>query len=469
VVAPTLLPRFRLACPYCYEIFPEWEIEFRCSGRAGPDGKRCEPAPDPQRQNRLGAAGDELHTFRDIRHRYRSVCRESGAQTTIRVCPRCHSVLPVYFGRIRSQLIALVGARDSGKTVFMTVFMHEFGHRLGDRLGASIPGADDETRGSFPRDYERRLYEGRQLPTPTLPVASERQGHRPPMVFKFKRQVRSRLSGRTRQTLLSFFDTAGEDLITKASIELNGRYLEAADAIILILDPLQMAGGRRLAAREALQQDPRLEDDPYSVLQRITEMLQAGHRDRRVRKPLAVVFTKLDALWHEFPEGSPLNRPEPKCAGCDEVDSLDVHRHVQALLHDWDGRQIDQYLQHNYRCYQYFGVSALGAIPTPDRQVSGVIAPYRVGDPILWLLCKAHIVPTVRRSRRGVRAALLHLVRTRSGGLRRLPVQRAEPGCGSPGHAGGRAAHRLRAPVLGHLACRRPCQPVSCPRCGTRR
>jgi hypothetical protein len=392
-----LLPRFRLACPYCYETFPEWQIEFRCSGRAGQDGKRCEPTSDPLQENYFGATGDQLHTFRDVRHRYRSVCPDSGAQTNIRVCPKCHSTLPVHFGRIRGQLIALVGARDSGKTVFMTVLMHEFGYRLGDRLGASIPGADDETRKSFRRDYEQRLYEGHSLPDPTFTVAAERQGYRPPMLFRLKRQERSHLLGRTRQTLLSFFDTAGEDLTTKASTELNGRYLEAADAIILILDPLQMAGGRRLAASEALQQEARTEDDPYSVLQRITEMLQAGHRDRRVRKPLAVVFTKLDALRHEFAEGSPLTRPEPRSAGCDELDSQDVHRHVQALLHDWDGRQIDQFLQHNYRCYRYFGVSALGAIPTPDRRVSGVIQPYRVSDPILWLLSKAHMVPTIRR------------------------------------------------------------------------
>jgi hypothetical protein len=321
----------------------------------------------------------------------------SGAQTTIRVCPKCHSTLPVHFGRIRGQLIALVGARDSGKTVFMTVLMHEFGYRLGDRLGASIPGADDETRKSFRRDYEQRLYEGHSLPDPTFTVAAERQGYRPPMLFRFKRQIRSHFPGGTRQTLLSFFDTAGEDLTTKASTELNGRYLEAADAIILILDPLQMAGGRRLATSEALQQEARTEDDPYSVLQRITEMLQAGHRDRRVRKPLAVVFTKLDALWHEFAEGSALQRPEPRSAGCDELDGQDVHRHVQALLHDWDGRQIDQFLQHHYRCFRYFGVSALGAIPTLDRRVSDVIQPYRVGDPILWLLSRAHIVPTIRR------------------------------------------------------------------------
>ena len=392
-----LLPKFRLSCPYCYGIFPEWRIEFRCSGRPGLNGDRCEPVPDPRLENYFGTVGDRPHTFRDGRHRYRSLCPASGAATTTRVCPICHSTLPVHFGRIRSQLIALVGARDSGKTVFMTVFMHEFGHRLGDRLGASIPGADDETRTKFHLDYEQRLYEGHSLPDPTFTVAAERQGYRPPMVFRFKRQTRSRFPGRTRQTLLSFFDTAGEDLITMASTELNGRYLAAADAVLLILDPLQMAGGRQLAASEALLQDPRPEDDPYSVLQRITEMLQAGHPARPVRKPLAVVFTKLDALWHKFPDGSALKRRELDGAGCDELDSLDVHRHVQALLNDWDGRQIDQYLHHNYRCFRYFGVSALGAIPTPDKRTSTVVAPYRVGDPILWLLSKAHMVPVIRR------------------------------------------------------------------------
>jgi hypothetical protein len=391
-----LLPRSRLACPYCYEIFPERRIEFRCSGRPGPNGDRCEPESDQLLESRFGGTGDRPHTFPDSRHRYRSVCPVSKAKTTTRVCPICHSTLPVHFGRIRSQLIALVGARDSGKTVFMTVFMHEFGYRLGDRLGAAIPGADDNTRRIFPRDYEQRLYEGRSLPDPTFPVSAERQGYRPPMVFKFMRQTRLRLPGHTKQTFLSFFDTAGEDLITTASTELNIRYLEAADAIILILDPLQMKGGRQLAATEALDHEPRPEDDPYSVLQRITEMLKAGHRDRPVRKPLGVVFTKLDALWHKFPEGSALKRPEPGGAGCDEQDSLDVHHHVQALLHDWDGPQIDQYLKHNYRCFRYFGVSALGAIPTPDKRVSTVISPYRVGDPILWLLSKAHMVPVIR-------------------------------------------------------------------------
>jgi hypothetical protein len=399
VVDVPLLPKFRLVCPYCYGTFREWKIEFRCSGRPGLSGNRCEPEPDPLLESYFLTTGDRLHTFRDGRHRYKSVCPQSGAETTIRVCPICHSTLPVHFGRIRSQLIALVGARDTGKTVFMTVFLHEFGHRLGDRLGASVSGADDETRSTFRRDYEQRLYEGRSLPDPTFTVAAERQGHRLPMVFKFElvRQARSRLRHRARQTLLSFFDTAGEDLTTMTSVQLNERYLRAADAIILILDPLQMAGGRRLAAREALLQEPRPEDDPYNVLQRITEMLKSGKPDRPVRQPLAVVFTKLDALWEKFPESGALQRPQPQDPGFDELDSQDVHHHIQALLHDWDGRQIDAYLHSNYRRFRYFGVSALGAIPTPDKRISNAPLPYRVSDPILWLLSKTHMVPVIRR------------------------------------------------------------------------
>ncbi len=393
-----LLPRIRLTCPYCYNTFPEWRIDFRCSGRPGPTGKRCDPQPDPQLNSHLGFTGELPHTFHDSCHRHRSVCPDSGAPTTIRVCPVCHSTLPMHFGRIRSQLIALVGPRESGKTVFMTVLIHEFGYRLGERLGIAVAGADDETRDSFRRDYEQRLYDGRLLPAKTRSVAAERYGYRPPMVFNFKQETRRPWPGLPPQTLLSFFDIAGEDLGSMAGTELNARYLEVADAVILILDPLQMAGGRRRAARDAPLPEERPEDDPYSVLQRVTEMLRTGHRDRPIRKPLAVVFTKLDALWPQLPEDSALRRPEPSGAGFDEQDSLDVHRNVQALLHDWDGRQIDQYLTYNYRRYRYFAVSALGAIPTSDQRVSGVIQPYRVGDPILWLLSEPHMGPVIRRS-----------------------------------------------------------------------
>ncbi len=46
-----------------------------------------------------------------------------------RLCGSCHSQLPAQFGDARTHLIALVGAKESGKSVYMTVLLHELHHR----------------------------------------------------------------------------------------------------------------------------------------------------------------------------------------------------------------------------------------------------------------------------------------------------------------------------------------------------
>jgi hypothetical protein len=74
-----------------------------------------------------------------------------------------------------------------------------------------------------------------------------------------------------------------------------------------------------------------------------------------------------------------------------------VHDYVRALLDDWEGSSIDQTLRHNYSRYRYFGLSALGASPTADRRVStGVVQPYRVADPFLWLLSEFGAIPRTK-------------------------------------------------------------------------
>jgi hypothetical protein len=300
-------------------------------------------------------------------------------------------------------LVALVGARESGKTVYLTVLIHELTNRSGERLDAGVWGADEETRRVFAGDYGRQLYQESQLLDPTRTVAATRYGLRPPLVFSYATRING-LADSTlhpaRKTLLSFFDTAGEDLISVDSVELNARYLHASSAVLLILDPLQMPGGReRAAADTRLPMPGGAANDPYAVLQRITELLQAGQRwGTKVRKPLAIVFSKLDGFWEAMPPESALRRPESTARGVDEQDGLDVHAQIEALLHEWDGRQIDSFLRNNYRTYRYFGVSALGDTPTEDNRVSEKgIQPYRVTDPFLWLLSRLGAVPVIRR------------------------------------------------------------------------
>ncbi len=387
------LPAGRLHCPYCYEEFTERDIEFRCNGRPSRQGKRCGLVVDELLRARVGMTGAQPPSFAADGRARSADCPSCGSVTTTRICPACHSQLPVHFGKVRSRLIALVGAKESGKTVFMTVLVHELMHRVGDRLNAAISGADDNTRHAFAERYEQPLYRGSKL------LATTKSGKQAPLVFRFTTEGRGPLgTSGPRHTLLSFFDTAGEDLRSARSVEENVRYLAAADGIVLLLDPLQMRGARDLAAPGVRPKPGTVRDDPATVLENITDLVLAtgGRRPNElISKPLAVVFTKMDALTHDLKETSPLRRPPAESPYFDEQDSQEVHTEIQRLLTRWEGSRIDQLVRLHYRRYRYFGVSALGETPTADNRISPRgIRPYRVADPFMWTLSQFRAVRT---------------------------------------------------------------------------
>ncbi len=403
-------PPADLHCPYCYEPFGRWEIEFRCSGRTGWGGLRCQPEPDKVLSEHIGREVTAPPAFAAETPGTQAACPRCGVSTTTRICPACHRPLPALFGRIPSRMIALVGAKESGKTVFMTVLVRELMHRLGDQLQATISPADDYTGHEFASYYEALLYGSDQLLPPTAPAAAS---DRTPLVFRLTvggpdapGPRRGRGSGRglsrgspARPALLSLFDPAGEDLLSQQSAEQNARYLAAADAIVLLLDPLQMPAARKLAAAGTrLPSPPRgAADTPVSVLQNITDLVlrtgQAGS-DGLISKPLAVAFSKIDAFQRSLDPTSPLRQAPVPGPWLDEADSLSVHTEVQRLLDRWDGSLIDRIVRQHYRSHRYFGISALGETPTATNQVSERgIRPYRVGDPLTWILSTLGVIP----------------------------------------------------------------------------
>ncbi len=395
--APTLSPPVRpLVCPYCYADFPARRIRFRCTGLPGPGGRRCEPVEDPALRMHLGRREVLPPVFDADGRRGHAVCAGCRGSTGRQVCPVCHVQLPVRFARIRGRLIALVGAREVGKTVFMTVLVHELMNRVGSRLGASVGGSDDRTRQRFVADHEAPLYERATLLQATRPTGLVRE----PLVFRFTTRRRAPWGERSpRHTLLSFFDTAGEDLTSQESVAAHLRYLDRADGIVLLVDPLRLAGVRDLLAPGTNLPPPAGPgEDPVHVLERVTEALVLGRAPTRrwVDVPLAVCVTKLDVLREHLDEGSPLRRPQPDAAHVGTADGQDVHAQVQQLLHRWGGGGLDDHVRTHYRRARYFGVSALGTDPGPERRVRGGVRPYRVADPFLWLLGEFGVVP-VRR------------------------------------------------------------------------
>lgn len=392
---PPIAPA-KLTCPYCYSAFAPRDIRFRCSGRPA-EGAACPVGPDPHLRSWFGDARALPPAFAADGRRAAAACPDCRGTTTQRICPDCHSRLPVHFGSVDSRLIAMIGARESGKTVFMTVLIHELMHRLGRVLDAAVVGSDDDTRRGFDRDYDRRLYQQHSLPAATTPAGL--RSRRRPLVFRLTLQRRRFARVTERQTLLSFFDAAGEDLTTTESVERNAGYLAAADGIILLLDPLQLPAARVQARPDALLPAAveGLTDHPFDVLTRVTDLLREAHGApaRPIRTPVAVVFTKLDALAHTLAPGSPLTRLPSPSGQFDEVDGSLVHDQVEALLEEWDGPRIDRLMRHHYAHFRYFGVSALGS-PPRDPATVAEIRPHRVHDPFFWLLTRFGTIASVR-------------------------------------------------------------------------
>jgi hypothetical protein len=395
-----------LACPYCYEKFTARQVLFRCNGRLSRGGKRCALRQDEQLAAHRGIRRDLGPVFQPggllAGNTNNAPCPDCSSISTYRVCPVCHSQLPAQFGMVGSRMIGMAGAKDSGKTVYMTVLLHELRNRIGAQFGAALMGADDETLRRFASEYEDELYDRGHM-FPTTQRAATNDGRVDPLVFRFTAAPGGMRGTRPQQSLMSFFDTAGEDFESQESVDVNTRYLACADGILLLLDPLQMKGARDLAAPGTpLPGTGPLYQSPETILTRVTERLLKQNRGgkERIEKPIAIVFTKLDALWHTFGDGSPLRATPPRAGAFDDSESRDVHEEMRHLLRSWEGSQIDLILRNHYPRHRFFGVSALGQRPTSGNDVAASgIQPYRVADPLLWLLSEFGAVPKIKEGR----------------------------------------------------------------------
>lgn len=398
-----------ITCPYCFVAVPAQRIEFRCLGRAG-RGPGCEPVLDRRLADYTGstAAASLPPVFSASGRRNRAACPACGKPTGRRVCPECHNPLPPAYCDTPGRIVALVGAKNAGKSTYIAVLLHELMNRIGTELDTSLVACDDRTIDRYKRDFARPLYdESRLLPT----TASAATTPREPLVYLLTRTRRPRfgrlnLGGGNDALTLVLFDTAGEDLRSRDVRDLHLRYLEAADAVIFLVDPLELPGARAALVGGALPvtaDDP--DSEPINVIARVTEALQGRRSGDRLRIPVAVALTKIDALQPSFARQSALHRSRQSPGALDLDDREAVDEQVRALLHEWQAGQLDRYLRQQYTEYMFFGLSALGAMPGDGQVGAGGVRPYRVEDPLLWLLYRFGMLDGVRGAAAGPRPA----------------------------------------------------------------
>jgi hypothetical protein len=386
---------FDVTCPFCYRRTNRLRPYFECSGRPAAGNSQCPKKPDPDRQRETGNDEPMYPVFAPpwslLPTPRRARCASCNGQTGQHVCAKCHTPLPAKFGGGSSPVIAMVGARSTGKTVYLTVVARYLRTVVSERFGATVWLYGDDAYRTCEANVEAIFDQG------SLPALTEqRDGRSEPLVFEWRRQ--RGIFRRYHSSYLSFLDTAGESLGTRTGVQ-ELKFLAGVDSFIVVLDPFTLPGARdRLTLPKGA---PTAESNAYEVLAQVTEVIRKAEgtpRRGRSKKPIAVAFAKIDALRGILGEDHPIFGAEADGPRVDDAAGRAVHESVREMLREWGASNIDDHMEHNYSNYRYFAVSSLGRPPDYEHYAvaEGGVRPLRVAEPVVWLLSVYKLVPRRR-------------------------------------------------------------------------
>lgn len=397
-----------LICMDCFSRFKPNEVWFRCINPASrhhsSESSSCFEVDGKTKQMKRHAF--PVRGFgNQLRARNRSLlrleCDVCGFTSDVRICPHCHCTLRVGFGEIPERIIAVVGNKGAGKAHYFSVLIEKvLRGEIGEGFGAVIWPADQETMYLW-REYTRPLLdEERQISVWNIEVANSR------LVFIF--QINS--GGEKRRAMLVFCDVASELLqgtINKDELTVVTRYLLESSAIIYLANPKDVPEWRRLLMGSDVHSDPLLMSDPYLMFTKVMAELRKAVKQkpgRRISIPLAVCISQFDrlkasrevlGLGQELFDGS----LSPVRDG--RIDHEAIQRESDAIRDfmmrtDPITNALAITAEGNFNSVRFFGVSALGAAPSPKGEI-GEIRPNRVEAPFFWCLSQLKVLQSNRR------------------------------------------------------------------------
>lgn len=387
-------------CPWCFERFNAADVNFRCN--------TCKKVDDPilhsfwQESRIVGPPisskdyptknkinfnngfeifGTRLASWEKIK------CPKCGDKAYLMICPKCHNRVPNEMVKNKSYIISIVGARSSGKTIYITTLIDELKRRgmLLDNMGISAVNIADDPKQYTSARYEamyKSLYEQKKTPEQTQ---INDKNSKVPLIYELSRRNRKSI-------YLVFYDTAGENFNDINKIADNVKFLKESDAVIFLLDTFQVPYVHNALGLTKVSGDLRYD----AIFDNILGHFKEGDPDVRksyFKKPMAFVFSKIDAILNnekKFEETSIANMSMEKnsyfLSGdgvlLSEFDSISTS--IMGALNAWGESNFINNVKNNYKNAKYFGISALGDEPK-GTSVSKV-SPYRVLDPLVWIL-----------------------------------------------------------------------------------
>ena len=373
-----------ILCPFCFTQFPPNQALFRC------ENQDCSEPDDvyDKRHNVRASSPPKGHVITPRQGwttRYiastMAYCDKCKDKTRRRLCPECHHPLSHDAGMINNPLVAIIGARRTGKGHYFTTLIQRLKDDTGLHFAFSIAPLGEETRDRYTRDYYEPLYVRKEV----LPFTDSARTN---IDAKTGMDFRITFKQASKALNLTFFDSAGEDMQTEDLMSREARYIFAAHALIFLLDPLQNDSIRQRLGLTAT--DMPIRDraaDPEAIVDRFLDLFERKKNlsaTAKVEIPVAFVVTKIDAIKKILGPESPLHRTGEHFGAYNLTDAQTVHTDIQTLFDTYMGRGFTNKINIRFSKYRFFGVSALGQPPITEAIVE-TVSPIRVEDPFLWL------------------------------------------------------------------------------------
>lgn len=305
-------------------------------------------------------------------------------------CTCCSKSLPNnavdYRKGLSSTRISIIGARHAGKSHFIAVLIHCIRESHGE-FGWTLRPMDDATM----ERYEKRFYnpvfvDGITIPQTNRSTTDAQTSEPLSYILTLK-------SGGKRKTVyLSFYDTAGESLNAEDTISRESKYVYNSDAIIVLLDPLQLSSVRKeLEGKVSLEPQT---THPAEILSRTSNLIRRAKQipqDKPLKIPIGVAFSKIDVVLPLFPAGSSLRYESKHLGHFNHSEFQAVDSEMRMMLNQWGTKGLIGQVETDFPKNGFFGFSALGSNPGPDQRIPKV-EPFRVLDAFLWQLNNLNLI-----------------------------------------------------------------------------
>lgn len=359
-------------CPYCFEEFPIEQMLFDSftGGEARParytwfDRLRSQPPRPPRNEQ-----GQPLHR---------------------KLCPKHRHVLPYTAGSQSSLVIGVIGAKFSGKSHYIAALVERLAGQVASDLQANLLPATDETHDRYQREFYDPLFgKGIELPATV--------GAPPPLIYDLALDGALWGEQRSRAITLALYDTAGENFDDRHTVQQMVQYLRVASGIIFLVDPLQSPAVREALPRSAPLPNIDLMAESHHVIGRVLNELENGKMLAEagpLATPVAVVLTKCDVLRDAgLIDANRLWSADKRHIGYfDREAHNDMTGMIGEYVRRWSTKAYAT-VRSRFSRHAFFGVSSTGCAPDKTTRLYKYISPWRVEDPLLWLLAELKVIP----------------------------------------------------------------------------